>query len=116
MSLEQLLVGYLTDKGYIHPPRAARKDARRLPTVKTLLRGGVFFFAVYPHDGTRIQRMGDVGGKEEARVSSPVCSSRLYSVYSGVREGQCEILFAELSDTSLSSAKSICASRGAART
>ena len=59
----------------------------------------------------RIQRMGDLGGKEEARGGSSVCASRLYSVYSGVREGQCEILFAELPDTGLSSAKSICAGR-----
>jgi hypothetical protein len=63
----------------------------------------------------RIQRKGDVGGKDEACGVTAVCASRLYSVYSGVREGQCEILFAELSDTGLSSAKSICAGRGAAR-
>ncbi len=63
-----------------------------------------------------IQRKGDVGGTAEARGGSQVCASRLYAVYSGVREGQCEILFAELSHTGLSSAKRICAGRGAART
>ena len=44
----------------------------------------------------RIQRKGDVGGKAEARGSSSVCASRLYTGYFKVREGQCEILFAEL--------------------
>lgn len=27
--LEKLLTEYLTDKGYLHPPRAVGKDARR---------------------------------------------------------------------------------------